>query len=141
MQRLCVLICISINLLVFLGEPAIALSGCGDFEFWGYIRKEESKIVLKLYEKSMSETTLELSESLQDLSNNKIDQAVVVKASLNKPLRFYRGSIEATPTKVSTKQDSLTDLAPSPIQLRTPNPVSPNEDSKIVLMNERPCKI
>lgn len=140
MQRLCVLTRVSINLLLLFGQPLFARSGCGDFEFWGYIRKEESKLVLKLYEKSMSETTLELSEALQKQSGNKTDQAVVVKARLNKPLQFYRGSIEATPSQMSTKEDSQIDLAPNSIQLRTPNPVFPNEDSKILLLTEKPCK-
>lgn len=163
MQRFRVLKLVTIGLSITFNWCCNAGTGCGEYEIQGYLRKVDSNIVLKLYEKSMSETTLRLSKDLEAKATNYLNLAVILRATLKQPVHNYRGQLELSPLPserpsppASDDSDNIADqadavnepslktnsieLPANPFQLRVPNPAFPELDSQLKVVAEAPCQ-
>lgn len=120
---------------------------CGDYEISGVIRKVDGQNVLRLYDGSMSETTLSLAPDLAELAEIYLGSAVTLRGRLSEPVKNYRGTVESmlsaeeirrltSPDKPYTARFMRED-----IKERVPDPLHPDMDSGLKIIKERPCGV
>lgn len=136
-------VCIQfIAVTTFAAEPF----ACGEYEFKGVLRKVDGKNVLKLYEGSLSETTMSLSADLQELAEVNLGNPVTLKGKMFKPVEAYRGEIESTLTEKQIKELTAPDkpytarFMRDDIKERVPDPLDPAMDSGMKLIKKLPCR-
>ncbi|WII73886.1 hypothetical protein QJS83_08345 [Bdellovibrio sp. 22V] len=118
---------------------------CGEYEFKGVLRKMDEKVVLKLYEGSMSEAVLTLASDLEELASVYVDNPVTLKGRLYEPVKNYRGHVESLKTAAEIKELTSPDkpytarFMRDDINRRVPDPLHPDMDSGMKLVKEGSC--
>lgn len=118
---------------------------CGEYEFYGTLRKHEGKNVLKLYEGSLSETIMSLSPDLQDLAEVHMDDSVILTGKMFEPVKNYRGKIESMLTAEQVKELTAPGkpytarFMRDDIKERVADPLHPDMDSGMKLIKELSC--
>lgn len=118
---------------------------CGEYSIDGVVKKVGEKIVLKLYEGTMSEVTLDLAEDLAEGSEIYLNKPVTVKGKMFAPVKEYRGKVESL---LSEKEIKALRAPGRPysdrfmrddIKERVPDPLHPDLDSGMKLVKSTPC--
>ncbi|MBO9666717.1 MAG: hypothetical protein J7501_07865 [Bdellovibrio sp.] len=107
-------------------ESSTTGTKCGNYVIDGVIRHEGTKAVLKIYENSVSETVFQLDPDLTEEALFMKDTPVTLTGRLSRPVKEYRGSLQALKPPVAIKE-------------RVPDPAHPMKDSQMRLLKEVPC--
>lgn len=118
---------------------------CGEYVIDGVVKKVSDKIVLKLYEGTMSEVTLDLAEDLSEGSEIYLNKPVTLKGKMFAAVKEYRGKVESL---LSEKEIKALRAPGRPysdrfmrddIKERVPDPLHPDLDSGIKLVKSTAC--
>lgn len=139
---------ISLIALIFfntLGAQAFEKFKCGEYNIHGVVKKSADHFVVKLYQGSMSEVTLSLSEDLDEAVQIYEDRAVTLHAKMMAPIKNMQGHIQSLLSEEEAKKLLSSDQPYSArffredIQERVPDPLRPDLDSGMDLIKETPC--
>ena len=118
---------------------------CGEYAVEGAVKKVGEKFVLKLYEGTMSEVTLDLADDLAEGSEIYLNKPVTIKGKMFAPVKEYRGRLESLLSEIEVKalrapgRPYSDRFMRDDIKERVPDPLHPDLDSSIKLVKSTAC--
>lgn len=118
---------------------------CGEYVLNGVVGSLESQPVLVLYKGSMSEVVYKIPKELHPLALSLNEQPVALHGRILNPTRNRRGEVLvtkliATPVAGITEGERfIANYFREDLYDRVPDPLYPDKDSKIELIQKLPC--